>query len=54
LIDTQVVELIRSIHLKENWVPILPQMLNDQRKRLDPEAERKDIRGMLRLMRENF
>ena len=30
------------------------QMLDDQRERVNPEAERKDIRGMLRLMRENF
>jgi hypothetical protein len=30
------------------------QMLDGQRERVNPEAERKDIRGMLRLMRENF
>ena len=29
-------------------------MLNDQRDQVDPEAERKEIRGTLRLMRENF
>ena len=54
MIDAQVAELIRSIHLPENWEPIVRQMLNDQLERVDPEAERKDIRGMLRLMRENF
>ena len=30
------------------------QMLDNQRERADPEAERKEIRGMLRLMRDNF
>jgi len=29
-------------------------MLDGQRERVNPEAERKDIRGTLRLMRENF
>jgi hypothetical protein len=29
-------------------------MLDDRRERANPEAERKEIRGMLRLMRENF
>jgi hypothetical protein len=29
-------------------------MVEDQREKVDPEAERKEIRGMLRLMRENF
>jgi hypothetical protein len=44
----------RSIRLLENWEPIVRQVLEDQRGQSDPEAERKDIRGMLRLMRENF
>jgi len=54
LIDAQVAELIQSIHLPENWEPIVRQMLDNQRERTDPEAERKEIRGMLRLMRDNF
>jgi DNA invertase Pin-like site-specific DNA recombinase len=54
LIDAQVAELIRSIRLPENWEPVVRQMLDGQRERVNPEAERKDIRGMLRLMRENF
>jgi hypothetical protein len=53
-IDAQVAELIRSIHLPENWEPIVRLMLNEQRDQVDPEAERKEIRSMLRLMRENF
>jgi hypothetical protein len=54
LIDTQVAELIQSIHLPENWEPIIRQMLDEQHGRADPETERKEIRGMLRLMRDNF
>ncbi len=54
VIVTQVAELIRSIHLPDNWEPIVRQMLNEQRDQVDPEAERKDIRSTLRLMRENF
>jgi len=54
LIDDQVAELIRSIHLLDNWEPIVRQMLDNQRERADPEAERTEIRGMLRLMRDNF
>lgn len=54
VIDAQVAELIQSIHLPENWEPIVRQMLDNQRERADPEAERKEIRSMLRLMRDNF
>jgi len=54
IIDAQVAELDRSIHPPENWEPIVRQMLNEQRAQVDPEADRKEIRGMLRLMRENF
>jgi len=54
VIDTQVADLIRSIHLPENWEPIVRQMIDTQREKADPEAERKEIRGMLRMIRENF
>ncbi len=54
VIDAQIAELIQSIHLPENWEPIVRQMLDNQRERSDPEAERKEIRSMLRLMRDNF
>jgi hypothetical protein len=53
-IDSQVVDLIRSIRFPDNWAPIVRQIVDDQREKDDPETERKDIRGMLRLMRENF
>jgi site-specific DNA recombinase len=53
-IDAQVAELIRSIHLPDNWEPIVRQMLHKQRDQVDPESERKEIRGQLRLMRENY
>lgn len=54
VIDAQIAELIQSIHLPDNWEPIVRQMLDNQRERADPEAERKEIRSMLRLMRDNF
>jgi hypothetical protein len=53
-IDAQVADLIQSIHLPENWEPVVRQMLDDQHKSTDPEAERKELRSMLRLMRDNF
>jgi site-specific DNA recombinase len=53
-VDEQIADLIRSIRLPENWEPIVRQMLNEQRDQVDPETERKEIRGTLRLMRENF
>lgn len=54
VIDAQAAELIQSIHLPDNWEPILRQMIEGQRDQVDPEAERREIRGALRLMRENF
>lgn len=54
VIDAQIAELIQSIRLPENWEPAVRQMLDRQREQIDPEAERKDIRNLLRLMREDF
>lgn len=54
VIDAQIAELIGSIRLPENWEPIVRQMLHEQRDQVDPESERKEIRGQLRLMRENY
>ena len=54
VIDAQVADLIMSIHLPDNWEPIVRQMLDEQRVLVDPDAERKEIRGVLRLMRENY
>jgi DNA invertase Pin-like site-specific DNA recombinase len=53
-IDAQLADLIRSIRLPENWEPIVRQMIEGQREKANPEAEREEIRGMLRLVRENF
>lgn len=53
-IDSQVADLIRSIHLPENWDPIVRQMIDAQREKADPETERKEIRAQLRMIRENF
>ena len=48
-------DLVQSLKLPANWEPIVRQMIDDSNKRRpDPEAERKEIRGMLRLMRENY
>ena len=54
LIDDQVAGLIRSIRLPENWEPFVQQMIETQRGKSDPEAERKEIRNSMRLLRENF
>ena len=53
-IDAQLAELIRSFRLPENRELVVRQMLDAQRERANPEAERKDIRGMPRLVRKNF
>jgi hypothetical protein len=47
-------ELVWSIRLPDNYEPIVRQMLNEQRTQVDPETERKEIRSMLRLMRDNY
>ena len=44
VIDAQVADLIRSIHLPENWEPVVRQMLDAQREQANPEAERMNIR----------
>ena len=54
VIDVQVADLIRSIHLPENWEPVVRQMLDAQREQANPEAERTNIRVTLRAMRDNF
>src|SRR5574337_767319 len=40
--------------MPENWEPIVHQMLDEHREKIDSEAELRDIRSMLRLMRENI
>lgn len=52
LINAQVAELILSIRLLENWQLVMRKILEEQRERADPETERKEICGALRLMRE--
>ena len=55
LVDAQVGELVQSFKLPANWEddrsPVMPA---SSARGPDPEAERKDIRTMLRLMRENY
>jgi hypothetical protein len=53
-IDGQVAELIQSIRLPFDWETMVRKLLHEQRDQVDPESERKEIRTMLRLMRENY
>jgi len=53
-IDGQVAELIQSIRLPFDWETMVRKLLEEQHDGTDPETERKEIRGTLRLMRENF
>jgi len=53
-LDEQVAALVQSLKLTANWEQDVRKLLHDDRDEPDPEAERKDIRGMLRLFRENF
>jgi site-specific DNA recombinase len=53
-IDEQVAELIQLIRLPADWESMVRKLLEAQHDGTDPETERKEIRGVLRLMRENF
>jgi hypothetical protein len=53
-IDAQVGELVQSLKLPVDWEESVRRLCQDQRDRPDPEAERKDIRTTIRLMRENY
>ena len=53
-IDTQVGELVQSLKLPANWEDAVRRLCQQQRDAPDPEAERRDIRNTIRLMRENY
>ena len=53
-IDAQVGELVQSLKLPANWEDSVRRLCQDQRDGLDPEAERKEIRSMLHLKRDNY
>ncbi len=53
-IDDQVGELVQSLKLPANWEESVRSLCQRQNGAPDPEAERKEIHSMLRLMRENY
>ena len=52
--DEQVAALIQSLKLTPTWEEDVRKLLHDEQDRPDPETERKDIRTMLRLMRDYY
>ena len=46
--------LIKSLKLPPSWEEDVRRLLRDEKDGPDPEAERKEIRNMLRLMRNNY
>jgi len=53
-IDAQIGELVQSTKLPANWDDVVRRLCQQQREGPDPEAERKNIRNTIRLMRENY
>jgi hypothetical protein len=53
-LDEQVAALIQSLKLTPTWEEDVRKLLHDEQDRPDPETERKEIRSMLRLMRDNY
>jgi hypothetical protein len=53
-IDDQVGKLVQSLKLPANWEESVRDLCQQQHDGPDPETERKDIRGTLRLIRENY
>jgi site-specific DNA recombinase len=53
-LDEQVATLIQSLKLTPTWEVDVRKLLQDEQDRPDPETERKEIRSMLRLMRDNY
>jgi hypothetical protein len=52
-LDEQVADLIKSLKLTPTWEEDVRQLLHEEQDGPDPETERKEIRTMLRLMRDN-
>jgi site-specific DNA recombinase len=53
-LDEQVAALIQSLRLTATWEEDVRKLLHEEQDRPDPETERKEIRSMLRLMRDNY
>jgi len=49
-----VADLIKSLKLTPTWEEDVRQLLHEEQDEPDPETERKEIRTMLRLMRDNY
>ena len=54
MICAQVAAVVQSLKLTANWEQEVRQLLHEDQDGADPEAERKEIRAMLRMMRENY
>ncbi len=53
-LDEQVAALVQSLKLTTTWEQDVRKLLHDDQDEPDPEAERKEIHSMLRLMRDNY
>ena len=53
-LDGQIAALVKSLKLTATWEEDVRKLLQTDQEGPDPEAERKDIRGTLRLMRDNY
>jgi hypothetical protein len=53
-LEGQMAVLIKSLRLIPTWEEDVRKLLHEVKDGPDPETERKEIRGMLRLMRDNY
>jgi hypothetical protein len=53
-LDEQVADLIKSLKLTPTWEQDVRKLLHEEQDGPDSETERKEIRTMLRLMRDNY
>ena len=53
-IDEQIGALVKSLKLTATWEQDVRKLLQDDQSGPDPEAERKEIRVMMRLARDNY
>jgi hypothetical protein len=53
-LDGQIATLIQSLKLTPTWEDDVRKLLDDEQDRTDPETERKEMRSMWRLMRDNY
>ncbi len=53
-LDAQIATLVQSLKLTATWEQDVRQLLHEDQEGPDPEAERKEIRLMMRMMRENY